>query len=47
MLSQYNKATESWRENDVDNASTEVSLSAHLAIVKERVDYNPVVLFTK
>ena len=46
MMLQYKKATESWRENDVDNSSTEVSLAANSAMVKERADHQPVVLFT-
>ena len=47
ILSQYNKATESWRNNDVDNASIEISLAAHPSMLKERADHNAVVLFTK
>ena len=34
MLSRHNKATELWRNNDVENASKEVSLAAHSEIVK-------------
>ena len=47
MLSQYNKAIESWRNNDLDNAPTEVSLESHPSMVKEGVDHQQVVLFTK
>ena len=47
MLSGYNKTTESWRDNDVKNASTEVSLALHLSMVKEIEHHQPVVLFTK
>ena len=47
MLPQYNKATEPWRENYAVNASTELSLEAHSATVKERVDHQPAFLFTK
>ena len=34
MLSRYNKATESWRENEVDNVLTEVSLAEHSTMVE-------------
>ena len=44
---QYNKATESWRENDAENAPTEVSLTAHSEMAKERADHQPVVIRTK
>ena len=47
ILSQYNKATELWRESDVENAFTEVSLVAHLEVADERADHKPMVLFTK
>ena len=47
MLSQYNKATELWRKNDVDNESEKVSLSSHSELVKEGAYQQPVVLFTK
>ena len=47
MLSQYNKSTQMWRYNDVYNALTEVSLSAHSALVKERADHLPVVKFAE
>ena len=47
MLSQYNKATESWSKNDVENASSEVSLAAHPSMVNEVADHQPLVLFKK
>ena len=36
-----------WRDNTVDNASTEVSLAEHSALVKEVADHQPLVIFTK
>ena len=36
MLSQYNKSTELWRDDDMENSLTEVSLAAHSEMVKER-----------
>ena len=47
MLLQYNKATESWRDNAMDNAPIEVSLAAQSEMVKERADQQTVVLFKK
>ena len=47
MLSRYNKSIELWRDNDVDNALTEVSLAENSAMVKERAEHQPVVLSTK
>ena len=47
ILSRYKRAIESCRDNDVENSSTEVSLAAHSAVVKEREEHLPVVLFTK
>ena len=34
MLSQYNKYTESWRDNNADNESTEVFLASNIEMVK-------------
>ena len=45
MLSCYKKYTESLRDNDVENASTEVFLASDLVMVNERADHLPVVLF--
>ena len=44
-ISQYNRDAESWRENKVENESTEVSLAAHSEPAKEVMDHPPVVLF--
>ena len=46
MLLQYNKDTESCREN-VENESIEVSLKTHPELVTEGADHLPVALFTK
>ena len=46
-LSRYKKSTESWRDNDLYNAPTEVSLEEHSVMLKERAYHLPVVLFTK
>ena len=47
MVSRYKKAIELWRNNDVENESTEVSLVAHPSMSKEVLDHQAVVLFTK
>ena len=47
MLLRYNKSTKSWRENDVDNSSAELSLAAHPEFVIEGAEHLPVVLFKK
>ena len=47
MLPQYNKAIESWKNNRMDNASTEVSLVTHPSMLKEGADHLSVFLFTK
>ena len=47
MLLRYKKATESRRNNVVENVSIEVSLAGNLAMERERADHQPVVLFTK
>ena len=47
MLSQYNKYIESWRDNAMENTSTELSLAENSAMVKEKLDQQPVVIFTK
>ena len=47
ILLRYKKATESWRKNDVENTSTEVSLAAHSEMVKKGYEQQPVVLFSK
>ena len=47
ILSRYNKATELWSNNDVDNASTKVSLEEYSEMVKTGVEHQPVIIFTK
>ena len=43
----YNKATESWRENYMDNVSIEISLLTHASLPTKVTDHQTVVLFTK
>ena len=47
MISSYKKSTESLRDNDVENASTDVYLAAKSVMVKERADHLPVVISKK
>ena len=47
MLSQYNKYTESWRENDVENAPTEVLLESPSVMVNKISDQMSVVIITE
>ena len=47
ILSRYNKATELWRYNNAENASTERSLSEHTALTTSMKDNQTVVLFKK
>ena len=46
VLSRYNKSTESFRNNDVDNASTEFSLAENPSLLNKGSYHYPVVLFT-
>ena len=47
MLLRYKNTTGSWRYNDVENASPEVSLTANSAMVEEGAYHLSVVIFTK
>ena len=47
IMLRYNKSTESWRYNDLYNASIEVSLAAYSELSKEEAYHLPVVILTK
>ena len=46
-MSRYNKATGSWRDNDVDNASIEIYFSEHTELSTRVTYHQTVVLFTE